>query len=194
MTLNLRRANTELFVFKKNTVNALFVMVFLSSCTFICTLKPEIHNNVKITSENLYTFVLLCYLYLCNLTLNVLIRECYKLPSGVDLGTFSTLQKPSESNFCRKRTFNNACRIFAWNFRRCLNTQNTPLVMALPINKDCQYNAWILRSSKTRMLSTLQYRAVATGGGISVYIPSQNQSLKVILCTNFSRWRQAVSI
>jgi len=29
-------------------------------------------------------------------------------------------------------------------------------------------------------------RAVATGG-ISVYIPSQNQSLKVILCTNFSR-------
>jgi len=32
------------------------------------------------------------------------------------------------------------------------------------------------------------------GGGISVYIPSQNQSLKIILCTNCSRCRQAASI
>jgi len=31
-------------------------------------------------------------------------------------------------------------------------------------------------------------------GGISVYIPSQNQSLKIILCTNCSRCRQAASI
>ena len=30
-------------------------------------------------------------------------------------------------------------------------------------------------------------------GGISVYIPSQNQSLDVILSTNCSRWHQAVS-
>jgi len=38
-------------------------------------------------------------------------------------------------------------------------------------------------------------RGVATvGGGISVYIPSQNQSLKIILCTNCSRRRQAASI
>ena len=31
-------------------------------------------------------------------------------------------------------------------------------------------------------------------GGVSVYIPSQNQSLKIILCTNCSRCRQAASI
>ena len=36
-------------------------------------------------------------------------------------------------------------------------------------------------------------RGVATGG-ILVYIPSQNQSLEIILCTNCSRCRQAVSI
>ena len=31
-------------------------------------------------------------------------------------------------------------------------------------------------------------------GGIAVYIPSQNQSLKITLCTNCSRCRQAASI
>jgi len=37
-------------------------------------------------------------------------------------------------------------------------------------------------------------RGVAKGGGISVYIPSQNQSLKIIVCSNCSRCRQAASI
>jgi len=55
-----------------------------------------------------------------------------------------------------------------------------------------------ITSSKVDRFSKFFYcrisiRGVATGG-ISVYIPSQNQSLKIILCTNCIRCRQAASI